>query len=86
MITLEDCIERCRQGEIAQIPPEEQMAEEKQRSNLSYSSQAHFYPKKPFSANSSGYLVRLIFLVKRQSTFAVHQPCFLKRADISLIG
>jgi hypothetical protein len=47
MTSLEDCIERCGQGEIAQIPPEEQTAEDGERR---YSWQTISHPKKPFSA------------------------------------
>jgi hypothetical protein len=47
--TLDDCIERCGQGEIAEVPPEEQMAEARVSTKSAYTWQAHFRPKKPFS-------------------------------------
>ena len=50
--TLEDCVERCGQGEIAQIPPEAQTSEA-QRIHPSNSWHFHSHPVKPFSDRCS---------------------------------
>ena len=47
--TLEDCIERCGQGEIAKVPPEKETVEKK-NGNSSYTSPDNSDLKTPFSA------------------------------------
>lgn len=48
--TLEDCIERCGQGEITKVPPVEETVEVRESAQSSGSWEADFRPKKPFSA------------------------------------
>ena len=69
--TLEDCIERCGQGEIAEVPPKEEMDEVRVSTKNPYTWQAHFRPKSSSVRNSNGSPVKWIFLVMRQSVFTI---------------
>ncbi|KIM39109.1 hypothetical protein M413DRAFT_447453 [Hebeloma cylindrosporum] len=48
--TLEDCIKRCGQGEIAEVPPEEQTVEARANSGSGYTWQPDYHIQNPFSA------------------------------------
>jgi hypothetical protein len=84
--TLEDCIERCGQGEIAEVPPEEQTVEARVNARRYYRRQAHFHPQKPFSAKFQWLPCEVD--ISSEEAKCVHNPSItaFRSADISSIG
>jgi hypothetical protein len=73
--TLEDCIERCGQGEIVEAPPEEQTVEARGSGGSSYTWQFHFHTKKPFSAKFQ-WLPCEVDISSEEARY-VHNPIFI---------
>ena len=87
MTTLEDCIERCGQGEITEVPPEEQTVEARVNAGSPYTWwQEQLPPKKPFSAKFQWLPCEVN--ISSEEAKCVRNPSItgLRSADISLIG